>query len=74
MNDNLMQGAPPAPENRVTLENWRTAPYNRWSFRNVRNMVPTAPVRRDPSHVWPLEPALEMGDHLTWSKRDLEAN
>ena len=59
MNDKLMVGAPPAPENRVTLENWRTAPYNRWSFRNVRNMVPSAPVRRDPSHVWPLEPALE---------------
>ena len=43
----------------MTLENWRTAPYNRWSFRNVRNMVPTAPVRRDPAHVWPLEPAHE---------------
>ncbi|MGI9415525.1 MAG: serine hydrolase domain-containing protein [Hyphomicrobiales bacterium] len=57
MNDLLMTGAPPAPENRVTLENWRTAPYNRWSFHNVRNMVPTAPVRRDPGHVWALEPA-----------------
>ena len=55
MDDSLMHGAPPAPENQVTLENWRTAPYNRWSFRNVRNMVPTAPVRRDPAQVWRLE-------------------
>jgi CubicO group peptidase (beta-lactamase class C family) len=26
----------------VTLANWRTAPYSRWSFQNVRDLVPTA--------------------------------
>ena len=26
----------------VTLANWRTAPYNRWTFQNVRDFVPTA--------------------------------
>jgi CubicO group peptidase (beta-lactamase class C family) len=28
----------------VTIENWRTAPYNRWSFQNVGEMVPTAEI------------------------------
>jgi len=26
----------------VTLANWRTAPYSRWAFHNVRDLVPTA--------------------------------
>ncbi|MBP1860171.1 serine hydrolase domain-containing protein [Rhizobium herbae] len=26
----------------VTLANWRTAPYSRWSFRNVSEVVPSA--------------------------------
>ncbi len=26
----------------VTLANWRTAPYSRWTFQNVRDFVPTA--------------------------------
>jgi len=28
----------------TNLGNWRTAPYNRWAFHNVRQIVPTAPV------------------------------
>lgn len=28
----------------VTLSNWRTGPYSRWSFQNVRDLVPTAPI------------------------------
>lgn len=26
----------------VTLANWRTSPYSRWTFQNVRDFVPTA--------------------------------
>jgi CubicO group peptidase (beta-lactamase class C family) len=26
----------------VTLANWRTAPFSRWTFQNVRDLVPTA--------------------------------
>src|SRR5690606_4479061 len=26
----------------VTLANWRTAPYSRWTFQNVRDLVPTS--------------------------------
>ncbi len=42
----LMQGFPPPPEERVTLANWQLAPYNRWSFHHVREVVPTARVAR----------------------------
>jgi hypothetical protein len=36
----LMNGLPPSPEGQVTLANWRTAPFNRWAFQNVREIVP----------------------------------
>lgn len=29
----------------VTLANWRTAPFSRWAFHNVRDLVPTAGFR-----------------------------
>jgi Beta-lactamase class C and other penicillin binding proteins len=29
----------------VTLANWRTAPFSRWSFQNVGEIVPTAEIR-----------------------------
>jgi CubicO group peptidase (beta-lactamase class C family) len=41
-----MQGFPPPPQQRVTLANWQHAPYNRWSFHHVREVVPTARVAR----------------------------
>ncbi len=28
----------------VTLENWRIAPFSRWSFQNLERLIPTAPV------------------------------
>lgn len=31
----------------VTLANWRTAPYSRWTFQNVRDFVPTAVIAAD---------------------------
>src|SRR5690348_17206692 len=31
----------------VTLANWRTAPFNRWSFQNVGELVPSAPILPD---------------------------
>ncbi len=33
---------PPPPEQRVTLANWRTPPFNRWAFNHVRELVPSA--------------------------------
>ena len=49
-----MTGFPPAPEDQVSLANWREAPFNRWSFRHVREIIPTADIARDPHRVRPL--------------------
>lgn len=40
----LMQGFPPPAEAQVTLANWRLPPFNRWSFHNVRQIVPSAAI------------------------------
>ena len=37
----------------TNLGNWRTAPFNRWSFHNAREIVPTANVPSD-THTWTL--------------------
>jgi len=39
----------------VTLENWLVAPYNRKSFRRVREVLPTARIARDERPSAPLE-------------------
>lgn len=38
-------------EDRATLANWRTAPYNRWAFHHVRELIPTADIANDPLRV-----------------------
>ena len=35
----------------ATLANWRVAPYNRWAFHHVRNLIPSADIAHDPRHV-----------------------
>ncbi len=45
----LMSAFPPPPEAQVTLANWRTAPYCRWAFHHVREILPTAEVAHDPA-------------------------
>lgn len=49
-----MHGFPPPPRDLVTLANWRTAPFNRWGFHHVRELIPTADIANDPSNVWEL--------------------
>jgi CubicO group peptidase (beta-lactamase class C family) len=41
-----MQVFPVLPEQRVPHQDWDRAPWNRWSFQNVRQMVPTTEVWR----------------------------
>ena len=50
----LMTGFPAAPEDQVSLANWREAPFNRWSFRHVREIIPTAEIAHDPHQSRPL--------------------
>jgi CubicO group peptidase (beta-lactamase class C family) len=47
----IMEGFPPPPERRIRLDNWDRYPFNRWSFQNVRSVLPTRRVRHDPSRV-----------------------
>jgi CubicO group peptidase (beta-lactamase class C family) len=53
----LMQGSPPAADKQVTLANWRLAPFNRWSFSHVSEVIPSAIIAHDPAHVVPLSSA-----------------
>lgn len=46
----LMQGFPPAPEDRATLANWRAQPFNAWAFHHVREVIPSAEIRNDPAN------------------------
>jgi CubicO group peptidase (beta-lactamase class C family) len=50
----LITGFPPAPEDQVSLANWREAPFNRWSFRHVREIIPTVEIAHDPHRARPL--------------------
>lgn len=50
----LMSSFPPPPSGQVTLANWRTAPFNRWAFHHVREIVPSADIPHDPARVRPL--------------------
>lgn len=50
----IMKGFPVAPENRVPREHWDRAPWNRWSFQHIRQILPTVAVkarRRNPSRL-----------------------
>jgi CubicO group peptidase (beta-lactamase class C family) len=60
----LMTGFPPPPQGQVTLANWRTAPFNRWAFQHVREIVPSADIPHDPSNPLPLPAATVATDAL----------
>ncbi|MGS0686116.1 serine hydrolase domain-containing protein [Nakamurella sp. GG22] len=49
-----MIGFPPAVADRWSLTNWQNAPYNRWSFQHMREVVPTARVAREAAGPRPL--------------------
>ena len=49
----MMTEFPPAARDQVTLANWRSAPFNRWAFHHVRELIPTADIPNDPLHYIP---------------------
>jgi CubicO group peptidase (beta-lactamase class C family) len=53
----LMTGFPPPPESQVTLANWRTAPFSRWAFQHVREIIPSADIPHAPERIWVLPSA-----------------
>lgn len=54
MSTALMSGFPSAEPDRVTLANWRTAPYLKWAFQHVREIVPSADIANAPGDIWKL--------------------
>jgi hypothetical protein len=41
----------------VTAANFRQAQHNRWAFRHIRELMPTAEVAEDPDRLWMLQAA-----------------
>ena len=56
-NSALMRGFPPPPGEQVTLENFHDFPQLRWSFLNMRALLPTENVSRGSGEVSTLEDA-----------------
>ncbi len=54
-----MRGFPPPPEKRPDLTNWDLAPFNRWSFMNIRNLFPTVDVKADYANIRRLPMSLQ---------------
>ncbi|WP_315756689.1 MULTISPECIES: serine hydrolase [unclassified Bradyrhizobium] len=36
------------------LSNWRSAPFSRWAFHNIRSILPVADIESAPGSAWPL--------------------
>ncbi len=50
----IMQGRPVPADKRVTLANWMSPPFNRWSLQHVSQILPVATVYRGDGPVAPL--------------------
>jgi CubicO group peptidase (beta-lactamase class C family) len=46
----------PSPTS-ANLANWRTAPFSRWAFRNIRSILPVAEIESAPGSAWALPSA-----------------
>ena len=55
MSSSLMSAFPSTDADQVTLANWRTAPYMKWAFQHVREIVPSADIPNASGDVWTLE-------------------
>ena len=65
----IMDGAPPPAEMRVPFLDWDRPPWNRWAFQRVRQILPTAPIRRG-ARVSPLPAARGGLDDFAFRRRD----
>lgn len=65
----IMNGFPPERDKRVTLANWRTAPFCQWGFRHVRNLIPTANIAGAMLRI-PFDSDLQEIGHISFAGRD----
>ena len=61
----VMLGFPPPAEARPPAEGWDMPPWNTWTFRNIRRMFPTAPIRRS-EKPWVFKESLVPLDSVTF--------
>jgi CubicO group peptidase (beta-lactamase class C family) len=66
----IMRGFPVPPSARVPHADWDRAPWNRWTFQNVDQMVPTTEVWRGRGPVRELENNRQPLDRLEFSTAD----
>ena len=65
----VMNAFPPVPGCQVTLANWRQSPFNHWAFHHVREVVPSAPIRRG-ERIWRLPRAHRSIEGITFPDRN----
>ena len=65
-----MQGFPVAQENRVPRADWDRAPWNRWSFQHIREILPTVEVWRGDGKPWKLPRKPRQLEQLTLLSSD----
>jgi CubicO group peptidase (beta-lactamase class C family) len=58
-----MTKRPPGPA-KADLSNWRTPLHSRWAFRQVDQIIPTAPIENDPSDISEMVEANERSGSL----------
>jgi CubicO group peptidase (beta-lactamase class C family) len=51
----------------ITPDNWYWGPGNRWAFRNMRRLFPTARISRGEGPVTPLPVAIQPVDHIRFT-------
>lgn len=66
----IMRGFPPPADRCVTHHNWLQPPFNRWSFQNVRSLIPTRVVAARPAPMRGLPEAPKEFDGLTFDCPD----
>ncbi|MGO1120744.1 serine hydrolase domain-containing protein [Rhodovibrionaceae bacterium A322] len=74
----MMRTFPASEQTQVDLSNWRTAPFNRWAFHHVREIVPNSNIAAAPQNSQPLESAASRitqvsfegldGEDWTWER------
>ena len=70
----IMAGFPPPPDKRFAPETWDLAPFNRWSFQNIRMVLPTRAVPRGTSPASMLPEAHQRLDDLAFTDIDGRAS
>ena len=68
--DDIMRGFPPSAERQVTLANWMQAPYTKWSYQHVSEILPAALVSRGQGAVSELSGDIQDLDNLTFRAAD----